>query len=97
MTAKEFSFDIEARNRMLAGVDLHAETQSSSFDPASSDLMSASMKQQLKNLIERVLIARPDASAGDIRNLIPALRDKTDDEIELLVAPIRNLRARSGR
>lgn len=47
------------------------------------------MKQQLKNLIERVLIARPDASAQDFRNLVPALRDKSDEEIEKLVAPFR--------
>ncbi|NNU82097.1 hypothetical protein HMH01_16795 [Halovulum dunhuangense] len=50
------------------------------------------MKQQLKNLIERVLIARPDASPTDFRNLVPDLRGKTDEEIEKLVAPIRNQR-----
>lgn len=52
------------------------------------------MKQQMKNLIERVLIARPTASPDDIRNLVPALRDKSDDEIEKLVSPIRNERAK---
>ncbi|MFN3664036.1 hypothetical protein [Yoonia sp.] len=52
------------------------------------------MKQQLKNLIERVLIARPDASVQDIRNLVPALRDKSDGEIEKLVSPMRDRRAK---
>ncbi|WP_297777330.1 hypothetical protein [uncultured Roseovarius sp.] len=52
------------------------------------------MKQQMKNLIERVLIARPNASLEDIRNLVPAVRDKSDDEIEKLVTPIRNQRAK---
>lgn len=51
------------------------------------------MKQQLQNLIERVLIARPDASADDIRNLVPALREKSDEEIERIATPIRNRRA----
>lgn len=51
------------------------------------------MKQQLKNLIERVLIARPDASTNDIRNLVPALREKSDEEIERIVTPIRDRRA----
>lgn len=55
------------------------------------------MKQQLKNLIERVLIARPDASTDDIRNLVPALRERSDEEIERLVTPIRNQRARSAK
>lgn len=53
------------------------------------------MKQQMKNLIERVLIARPDATPDDIRNLVPALRDKSDAEIEAIVAPIRNAQAKS--
>lgn len=53
------------------------------------------MKQQMKNLIERVLIARPDATVDDIRNLVPALRDKGDAEIEAIVTPIRNAQARS--
>lgn len=57
-------------------------------------LKEMTMKQQLKNLIERVLIARPTASPDDIRNLVPALRDKSDDEIEKLVSPIRNERAK---
>lgn len=52
------------------------------------------MKQQLKNLIERVLIARPDATTQDFRNLVPALRDKSDEEIEKLVSPMRNRRAK---
>lgn len=51
----------------------------------------------MKNLIERVLIARPDASIQDIRNLVPALREKSDDEIEMLVTPIRNRRANGAR
>lgn len=55
------------------------------------------MKQQLKNLIERVLIARPDASPDDIRNLVPALRERTDEEIERLVAPTRDRRAKNSR
>lgn len=54
------------------------------------------MKQQLKNLVERVLLARPDASLSEIRNLVPQLRDRSDAEIERLVAPIRN-RAARGR
>lgn len=53
------------------------------------------MKQQMKNLIERVLIARPDATVDDIRNLVPALRDKSDAEIESIVTPIRNAQAKS--
>jgi hypothetical protein len=55
------------------------------------------MKQQLKNLIERVLIARPDASPALIRDLVPALREKSDEEIEKLVTPIRNRRAAGAR
>lgn len=55
------------------------------------------MKQHLKNLIERVLIVRPAASTDDIRNLVPELRDKSDAEIERIVAPIRNQRARAGQ
>lgn len=55
------------------------------------------MKQQLKNLIERVLIARPDASPEDMRNLVPALREKSDGEIEKLVTAIRNRRATGAR
>lgn len=52
------------------------------------------MKQQLKNLLERVLIARPDATLEDIRNLVPAIRDKSDEEVEKMVTPIRNQRAK---
>ncbi|GGD42197.1 hypothetical protein [Sinisalibacter lacisalsi] len=48
------------------------------------------MKQHLNNLIERVLVARPGASPDHIRNLVPALREKSDEEIDKLVAPIRN-------
>lgn len=55
------------------------------------------MKQQLKNLIERVLIARPDASHEDIRNLVPALRNKSDTEIEKIVTPMRNAQAKDAR
>ena len=55
------------------------------------------MKQNLKNLIERVLIARPDASPDDIRNLVPALREKSDEEIERLVSPLRARRAKDAR
>lgn len=55
------------------------------------------MKQQLKNLIERVLIARPDASPDDVRNLVPALREKSDEEIERIVTPMRNTRAKDGK
>lgn len=51
------------------------------------------MKQQLKNLIERVLIARPDASPDDFRNLVPALREKSDEEIERIATPLRDRRA----
>lgn len=54
------------------------------------------MKQQLRNLIERVLIARPDASPDDIRNLVPALREKSDDEIEKIVTPFSNQRAKKS-
>lgn len=56
------------------------------------------MKQQLKNLIERVLIARPEASVADMRSLVPALRDKSDEDIEKLISPMRTQRGRnSGR
>ncbi|WP_167852790.1 hypothetical protein [Pseudotabrizicola sediminis] len=55
------------------------------------------MNQKLKNLIERVLIARPAATAQDIRNLVPALREKSDSEIEKLVTPFRNRRANGAR
>lgn len=55
------------------------------------------MNQQLKNLIERVFVARPAASTQDIRNLVPALREKSDDEIEKLVTPIRNRRSTVAR
>ena len=54
------------------------------------------MKQQLKNLIERVLIARPDASPEDFRNLVPALREKSDEEIERIATPIRDCGARDA-
>lgn len=50
------------------------------------------MTQRLKNLLERVLIARPDAAPDDMRNLVPALREKSADEIEKHVAPVRNRR-----
>ncbi|MEI4263891.1 hypothetical protein [Roseovarius sp. D0-M9] len=52
------------------------------------------MKQQLRNLIERTLIARPDAAPNEIRNLIPALRDKSDEEITALMATIRKERTK---
>lgn len=55
------------------------------------------MKQQMKNLIERILVARPDASPDDIRNLVPALREKTDDQIDRLVTPIRDRQAKDAR
>lgn len=68
-----------------------------SFRSCLPDAETTSMKQQLKNLIERVLIARPDASPDDIRNLVPALRERTDEEIERLVAPTRDRRAKNSR
>lgn len=46
-------------------------------------------KQMLENLIERVLLARPDATTGTIRSFAPALQDRSDEEIEKLVNPIR--------
>lgn len=55
------------------------------------------MKQQLKNLIERVLIVRPNASPDDVHNLVPALREKSDEEIERIVTPMRNSRAKDGK
>lgn len=55
------------------------------------------MNQQLKNLVERVLMARPDASLSDIRNLVPQLRDRSDAEIERLVTPIRNKAAKGKK
>lgn len=51
------------------------------------------MKLQLRNLIERVLMARPDASASDIRNMVPQIRDLSDDEIAEIVDPMRNQQA----
>ncbi|MCA1776662.1 MAG: hypothetical protein LC676_13950 [Loktanella sp.] len=45
------------------------------------------MKQQMKNLIERVLIARPAASPDEIRNLVPALRDKSEPRLLLHSLP----------
>ena len=54
------------------------------------------MKQYLRNLIERVLIVRPDATIQDFRNLVPELRLKSDDEIERLVTPARDKRAKEG-
>lgn len=55
------------------------------------------MKQQLKNLVERVLIARPDASISDLRNLVPQLRDRRDEEIAKLVEPMRNQHAKGRK
>lgn len=55
------------------------------------------MEKQLKNLVERALIARPDASPREVRNLVPALREKSDEEIERLVTPIRDRRAKGAR
>ncbi len=55
------------------------------------------MKQQLKNLIERVLVARPDASPDDFRNLVPALREKSDEEIERIATPLREQRSRDAK
>lgn len=46
-------------------------------------------KQMLENLIERVLLARPDATTDTIRSFAPALQDRSDEEIEKLVNPIR--------
>ncbi|MBE0455260.1 MAG: hypothetical protein IBX58_16495 [Roseovarius sp.] len=47
-------------------------------------------KKHLDNLLERILIARPDASNETIRNLAPDLRDLGEEALEKLVTPVRN-------
>lgn len=52
------------------------------------------MNKQTRTVVERALMARPEASLQDLRNLVPALRPLDDAEIERIVAPIREARAK---
>lgn len=52
------------------------------------------MNKQTRTVVERALMARPEASLQDLRNLVPALRSLDDAEIERIVTPIREYRAR---
>ncbi|MDZ4311004.1 MAG: hypothetical protein U1A24_10680 [Cypionkella sp.] len=53
------------------------------------------MNKQTRTVIERALMARPDASIQDLRNLVPALRPLDDQDIEKIVTPLRDARAKS--
>lgn len=39
--------------------------------------------------IRRVLVARPAATPGDIRNMVPEARDQSDDQLRKLLDHIR--------
>lgn len=46
-------------------------------------------ERNLERLLEHVLLARPDATLADIRNLAPAFRSTADVDLAALAARIR--------
>ena len=46
-------------------------------------------RKHLRHLLERILLARPQASAAEVRRLAPQLRELSDADIEALLVPIR--------